>query len=165
MINIYDEPSSSTTSTQVLIDIDLAKKLTSLELIATVRDKMETVMENQSVILFMVGDTDLEQDYSDFITYLKNKFLINENCQIYYRGHFHLEFLNLLEHNSVFLSSTVRLVYDAQKLHRILSVVKEMNDRLLNKFIERFISTYHRYGLAYLPITELQSLNIDYETF
>jgi hypothetical protein len=29
MINIYDEPSSSTTSTQVLIDIDLAKKLTS----------------------------------------------------------------------------------------------------------------------------------------
>jgi hypothetical protein len=165
MINIYDEPSSSTTSTQVLIDIDLAKKLTSLELIATVRDKMETVMENQSVILFMVGDTDLEQDYSDFVIYLKNKFLTNENCQIYYRGHFHLEFLNLLEHNSVFLSSTVRLVYDAQKLHRILSVVKEMNDRLLNKFIERFISTYHRYGLAYLPITELNTLNIDYETF
>ena len=165
MINIYDDESVMVNNTQILIDINLAKKLTSLELIAMVRDKMENVTDSQNVIMFMVGEPVLEQDYSDFITYLKTKFLINENCQIYYRGHFHLEFLNLLEHNSVLLSSNVRLVYDAQKLHRILSVVKDMNDRTLTKFIECFIFSYHQYVLAYLPITELQSLNIDYETF
>lgn len=168
-MNLYDEPQKiyvddSQTTRPILIEIDLSKPLTLLEMINLVRNQIESLpSETEITVYFVCGRECKSSDVGLFVDYLQT---IENPLSIAVRGYVHFDFIKLLfSFPSVAVSSNLKLIYSKVKLHEGL-VQMMANREIMQKFMSNFISSYHKLEEgSTLDVSDLNSIGIKLNQF
>jgi len=168
-MNLYDEPQKiyvddNRTARSVLIEIDLSKPLTLLEMINLVRSQIESLPpETEITVYFVCGRECRGSDIGLFIDYLQT---IENPVSVVVRGYVHFDFVKLLfSFPTVSVSSNLKLVYSKVKLHEGL-VQMMANREIMQKFMSNFISSYHKLEEGtILDVSDLNSIGIKLNQF
>jgi len=158
---IPNEPLNNTTR-PILIDVDLSKPNTLLEMINSVRYELESRSIEQELTIYFVCGRELKcQDVNLFIDYLQT---LENPLSIAVRGYVHFDFIKLLFSFPVIkVASNLKLIYSKAKLHDGLQQMMNNKD-IMQKFMQLFISTYHKLEEGtLLDITDMSSFGIKLE--
>ena len=154
---------SSFPSNDILIEYDLSKPLTLMEMIGKFRDKTETASDNASVTLYFVTGTTFScKDVNLFIDYLNS---LTIEFRVVLRGFVHFEFIRILWlFPNLIVDSNLKVVYSKPQLHNCLKQLLSNTD-VFRRFITRFSETYHKLeDGTELDLTELTAIGINVQT-
>lgn len=143
----------------ISVDISLGKSL--YEMIEPVRlvlfDKPKT-----DVVIYLICGKKCSKDLSDFCEHLLD---LDHELNIFLRGYIHPELFRLILNRSVKVHNKCRLVYTHEKLHKLLSELKQ-NQTILTNFMRRFLDQYYLLPKeSLLDLTELNMLGLEIKTF
>lgn len=165
-MNLYED-SPQTTSQQpmsTLIEIDLSRQQTLMELVNLVRNRIEPLPSDSELTIYFVCGRELKcNDVNLFIDYLQT---IENPLSIIIRGYVHFDFIKLLfSFPSTTVNSNLKLIYSKVKLHDAL-VQMLSNKEIVQKFMTNFISSYHKLEEgSLLDISDLTSCGIKLNQF
>ncbi len=164
--NIYDELTPYAKKETIYIQIDLSTKRTLSDLITQTKTALSESFDNKhdEVIVYLVCQDYIEINYQEYFKYLKMLLKNIEHVSVYFRGLFHYELIEIFNIASVKINSDCKLVWNETRFATILKAALN-NEGMLNSIIQRYITTYHQYPLAYFNIEELKSIGINYEIF
>ena len=159
MSNIYDEPTTKSPTNSILITIDLSKKTSLGDILQTLKTELSNPDVNAT--LYIISGQDVHDvDYRHLVEYLKDNF----EGTIIFRGYIHFQMIDLVHLFKCQFTNGCKVLYNADKLNKILLAVKDTPD-LLHRFITRYTTAYYNFELAYLPLDELKLLGLQYETY
>lgn len=162
-MNLYED-SPQTQSMSTLIEIDLSRQQTLMELVNLVRQRIEPLPSNTEITIYFVCGRELKcNDVNLFVDYLQT---IENPLTVIIRGFVHFDFIKLLfSFPSTTVNSNLKLIYSKVKLHDAL--VQMLNNKeIMQKFMTNFIQSYHKLEEgSLLDITDLTSFGIKLNQF